>query len=75
MYIIYVYREIYVVWKRRGDKKILDLGRIIFSNAVFAFHQILSSTQSFHVCFKEVFCERDGWVNIGEKCYQFFYPL
>ena len=40
---------------RRAVKKVRVLGGIIFPDAVFASHQILSSTKSFHVGLKKMF--------------------
>ena len=44
----------------RAVKKTGVLGGIIFPDAVFASHQILSSTKSFYVGLKKMFCEGYG---------------
>ena len=61
--------------QRRGNKKNYTLCGIIFFLSVFSVHQGAVNQPTLHVGLKEVFCERDGWVNVGEKCYQFFHPL
>ena len=57
-------------WVNKGavTKKKMDLGRNIFLDGVFASHLIWSSTKLFHVGLKKVFCERGGWVRVGENC-------
>ena len=57
-----------------GNKKIILDGNIFF-DGVFASHLIWSSTKLFHVGLKKVFCERGGWVRVGENCIQFFHSL
>ena len=61
--------------QRCGNKKNYILGGIIFLLSVFSVHQGAVNQPTLHVGLKDVFCERDGWVNVGEKCYQFFHPL
>ena len=51
------------------------LGGIIFLLSVFSVYQGAVNQPTLHVGLKELFCERDGWVNVGEKCFQFFHPL
>ena len=64
-------------WVNKGGvtKKNYTLGGIIFFLSVFSVHQGAVNQPTLHVGLKDVFCERDGWVNVGEKCYQFFHPL
>ena len=55
-------------------KKII-LGRIIFLLSVFWVHHDPVNHLALHVGLQEVFCEVGGWVNLSEKCSQFFHPL
>ena len=48
--------------RRAVKKKPGVLGGIIFPDAVFASHQILSSNKSFHMGLKKMFCEGYGFV-------------
>ena len=62
-------------WVNKGAvTKKLHFGWI-FLLSIFSVHQGAVNQPTLHVGLKEVFCERDGWVNVGEKCYQFFHPL
>jgi len=58
-----------------GNKKKFILDGNIFFDGVFASHLIWSSTKFFHVGLKEIFCERGGWIRVGENYIQFFHPL
>ena len=55
-------------------KKII-LGRIIFLLSVFSVQHDPVNHPALHVGLQEVFCEVGGWVNLNEKCSQFFHPL
>ena len=57
----------------------LELVRIVFNS--FILYSIdysidrLSSIKVFHVGLKKIFCEKNGWVRVGENYIQFFYLL
>jgi len=53
-------------------KKKLWIWVEIFFYGVLWFSQ---ASNLFHVGFKELFCERDGYIRVGENCIQFFHPL
>ena len=58
-----------------GDKKEFTLGGIIFLLSIFSIHPDPVNHPALHVGLQEVFCEVGGWVNLSEKCSQFFHPL
>ena len=55
--------------------KKIHFGRNHFPSPVFSVHHDPFNHPALHVDFQEVFCEMGGWVNLSEKCSQFFHPL
>ena len=51
------------------------LGGIIFLLSIFSIHLDPVNHPVLHVGIQEMFCEVGGWVNLSEKCSQFFHPL